>query len=176
MTPTRDPFELFMGAHEQIREALDTLQRLATISHGDTVSAQDRAAAQALVGFSERVIVPHHREEEHEFWPMVAHAEATAQERAVFTKLARRLQDDHQDLERRWAMVSGFMQELAAGRSARVDATELVELAQRYREHARLEDEVLVPLAQHLLRADDQNRLAVAVLLSRLPLAKWGMV
>jgi|GEM_PF-1273421 len=176
MTPARDPFELFMGAHDPIREALATLQQLATISAGDTVSAKDRGAAQGLVGFLERSILPHHREEEHEFWPLVARAEATAQERAVFTKLAQRLQDDHQDLERRWSAVTGFMQELAAGRSAQVNATALDELAQRYREHAKLEDELLVPLAQHLLRPGDQDRLAVAVLLSRLPLAKWGMV
>jgi hypothetical protein len=123
MTPARDPFELFMVAHDRIREALATLQHL-----------------------------------------------------AVFAKLAQRLQDDHQDLERRWSAFTGFMQELAAGRSAQVNATALDELAQRYREHAKLEDEVLVPLAQHLPRAGDQDRLAMAVLLSRLPLAKWGMV
>ncbi len=176
MTPSRDPFELFMGAHDEIREALASLQRLASIPAGDKPSAEERTAAQALASFLERSILPHHREEEREFWPLVARAEATAQERAIFAKLAQRLQDDHQDLERRWAVASASMQELAAGRSARVNATELVELAQRYLEHARLEDEVLVPLARHLLQPGDQHRLAVAVLLSRLPLAKWGMV
>ena len=38
------------------------------------------------------------------------------------------------------------------------------------------EDELLVPLARHLLSPTEQSRLAVSVLLSRLPAGKWGMV
>ncbi len=176
MNPTRDPFALFMGAHDEIREALSTLQRLATIKPGSSPSTGERAAAQKLTGFLEHCILPHHREEEHEFWPLVARAQATPEERAVFSKLALRLQSDHQDLERRWTAATDAMRDLAAGRSAHGNALELTELVERYLDHARLEDEVLVPLAQHLLAPSDQNRLAMAVLLSRLPLAKWGMV
>lgn len=176
MTTSRDPFALFLDAHDDIRVALATLQRLAALAPGAAPSAEDRAAARDLVGFLERRILPHHREEEREFWPLVGHAEATPDERAVFTRLAQRLQAEHQELEQRWAAVSVGLQELAGGRDAPVESGALAELAQRYREHATLEDEVLVPLARHLLAPTEQNRLAVSVLLSRLPAGKWGMV
>ncbi|WP_298825733.1 hypothetical protein [uncultured Piscinibacter sp.] len=57
-----------------------------------------------------------------------------------------------------------------------MDGAAVADLAQHYREHARLEDEVLVPLARHLLAPTEQDRLAVSVLLSRLTAGKWGMV
>lgn len=176
MTTPRDPFALFMGAHDDIRDALATLQRLANLAPGSTPSAEDRAAAQGLDGFLERSILPHHREEEREFWPLVARADTTPQERAAFTQLAQRLKAEHEELEQRWAAVAEGLHDLAAGRTAQVGGAALAELAQRYREHAQLEDEVLVPLARHLLTPGEQSRLAISVLLSRLPLAKWGMV
>lgn len=176
MTPFRDPFDLFMGAHDEIREALDVLQRLSTRTPGEPASAQDRAAAQDLVGFLEQGILPHHREEERELWPLVARADATADEHAAFVGLARRLQAEHEELEARWSAVGRSLRELAAGRTAGIDAAALAELAQRYREHAALEEDVLVPLARHLLAPDEQGRLAISLLLSRLPAGKWGMV
>lgn len=176
MTTFRDPFALFLEAHDDIRVALATLQRLAALAPGAPPSADERAAARGLAGFLERHILPHHREEEREFWPLVGRAEATPDERAAFIRLAQRLQSEHEELEQRWAVVSEALHELAAGRAARVDGAALVELAQRYREHAKLEDEVLVPLARHLLAPTEQDRLAVSVLLSRLPAGKWGMV
>lgn len=176
MTTLRDPFALFLDAHEDIRAALATLQRLSALTPDTPPTDQDRADAQGLAGFLERHILPHHREEEREFWPLVARADGTAEEREAVDRLARRLQAEHEELERRWADVAGGLRELTAGRATSIDGTALAELAQRYREHALLEDEVLVPLARHLLAPTEQNRLAVSVLLSRLPAGKWGMI
>lgn len=176
MNTSRDPFALFLDAHEDIRVALATLQRLSAVRPDARPTDQDRADAQGLAGFLERHILPHHREEEREFWPLVARAEGTPEEREAFNRLAQRLQAEHAELEHRWSAVASNLHELAAGRATSIDGTALAEFAQRYREHAMLEDEVLVPLARHLLAPTEQNRLAVSVLLSRLPAGKWGMV
>lgn len=176
MTIARDPFVLFLDAHEEIRSALATLQRLSALMPGTSPTDQDRNDAQGLAGFLERHILPHHREEERDFWPLVARADGTPEEREAVHRLAQRLQAEHQELEQRWTDVASGLRELAAGRATGINGTALAELAQRYREHAMLEDEVLVPLARHLLAPTEQNRLAVSVLLSRLPAGKWGMI
>lgn len=152
------------------------MQRLGDIAPGKQPTDDERAAAQRLVGCLERTILPHHREEEREFWPLVARAEATPEERIAFVRLAQQLQEEHVELERRWALQTDHLRQLAAGRLVSLDGAALQELAQRYRQHTQLEDDILVPLARHLLSPSEKTRMAVSVLLSRLPVGKWGMV
>jgi len=90
--------------------------------------------------------------------------------------LAQQLQEEHVELERRWALQTDHLRQLAAGRLVSLDGAALQELAQRYRQHTQLEDDILVPLARHLLSPSEKTRMAVSVLLSRLPVGKWGMV
>lgn len=175
-TVGRDPFELFMGSHTQIRDALAAMRRLADAGDTVTPDAEQRAMAEALLVCFEQVVLPHHREEEREFWPLASRARHDAAERAQFVDAATRLQHDHVDLEARWAALQPALASLARGRHTELPAADLGELAARYARHAAFEDEVLVPLARHLLSPTEQGRLAIAVLLSRLPAAKWGMV
>lgn len=176
MKPTRDPFALFLGAHDAIRHALAQLEQLAAWPAETPYGDEQRASARDLLGVFEQVIVPHHREEEREFWPLVARADATAEQRESVLGLAQRLQAEHEELERLWTQATRSLHGIAAGQREAVDAQALRRLVEAYRQHAQLEDEVLVPLARCLLSPDAQDRLAIAVLLSRLPAAKWGMV
>jgi hemerythrin-like domain-containing protein len=175
-TAERDPFELFMGSHTQIREALGAMRSLA--AGGDTLTPGpvQRGLAEQLIGCFDSVVLPHHREEEREFWPLASRARADPADHAHFVEAAARLQQEHVDLEARWAALQPVLAGVARGRHTELPAADLTELATRYARHAQFEDEVLVPLARHLLSPTDQSRLAISVLLSRLPAAKWGMV
>ncbi len=172
----RDPFALFMGAHEAIRAALSTMRTLAETGPDAAPTAATRAMATQLLDCFDRVVLPHHREEEREFWPMVTRLRHHSDDQARFIEAARRLQDEHGELEARWSRLQGPLQSLASGGAAHLPATALTELATQYSRHAQFEDELLVPLARHLLSPTEQSRLAVSVLLSRLPAGKWGMV
>lgn len=172
----RDPFELFMGAHTQIRAALATMRGLAEAGDHLTPTAEQRAMAEQLLRCFDTVVLPHHREEEREFWPLASRARSDPGDHARFVEAAARLQHEHVELESRWAALLPALANLAQGRPTDLPAGALTELATLYGDHAQFEDQVLVPLARHLLSPTEQGRLAVAVLLSRLPTGKWGMV
>lgn len=169
----RDPFELFMGSHERIRRALGTMRTLADAA---TPAAEVPGLARELLDCFDTVVLPHHREEEREFWPMLERARAAADEHAACVRAAERLRDEHTELEAMWRRLLPPLQALARGRAPPLPGAALAELAGRYAQHAQFEDEVLVPMARHLLSPTDQTRMAIAVLLSRLPAGKWGMV
>jgi hypothetical protein len=165
-----------MGAHEAIRAALTAMRALATAEPDAVPTAEQRAMAAQLLDCYEQVVLPHHREEEREFWPMVARIRNRSEDQTTFIQAARRLQDEHAELEARWAGVQDALRSLASGRAAPLPAAALTDLAAQYGRHAQFEDDLLVPLARHLLSTTEQSRLAVSVLLSRLPAGKWGMV
>ena len=172
----RDPFELFMGAHEPIRQALTTMRSLAASAGDAAPSADTQAMARQLLDCYDQVVLPHHREEEREFWPMVARLRLHSEDQARFVEAARRLQEEHAELEARWSGLQDGLSRLASGHGPALPASALTELAAQYSRHAQFEDELLVPLARHLLSPSEQSQLAVSVLLSRLPAGKWGMV
>lgn len=175
-THRRDPFELFMGSHTQIREALATMRGLAEAGDHLTPTVEQRAMAEQLLSCFDTVVLPHHREEEREFWPLVSCTRSDPDDHARFVEAAARLQHEHVELESRWAALLPALASLARGRPTDLPAGALGDLAALYGRHAQFEDEVLVPLARHLLSPTEQGRLAIAVLLSRLPAGKWGMV
>lgn len=175
-TTTRDPFELFMGAHTQIREALGAMRSLAAGGDSSAPDATQRGLAEQLIRCFDEVVLPHHREEEREFWPLASRARSDPKDHARFVDAAARLQQEHVDLEARWAALQPALVGVIRGRSTTLPVAELGVLATLYGQHAQFEDEVLVPLARHLMSPTEQSRLALAVLLSRLPVGKWGMV
>lgn len=174
-TDQRDPFELFMGSHTRIREALGAMRSLAAGADAAPGPVQ-RGLAEQLITCFDSVVLPHHREEEREFWPLASRVRGDPDDHARFVEAAVRLQHEHVDLEARWAALQPALASVARGQATALPVAELGELATLYAQHAQFEDEVLVPLARHLLSPTDQSRLAIAVLLSRLPVAKWGMV
>jgi hemerythrin-like domain-containing protein len=165
-----------MGSHTQIRAALVAMRTLAEAGERLTPTAEQRALAEQLLSCFDTVVLPHHREEEREFWPLASGARKDPEDHARFVEAAARLQREHVELESRWAALQPALKSLARGRDTPLPTRALGELATLYAQHAQFEDEVLVPLARHLLSPTEQGRLAIAVLLSRLPAAKWGMV
>ena len=172
----RDAIALFSGAHDEIRKGLESMRELASAAGADAPSPRVRELARGVLHCFERVVLPHHREEERELWPMIHRAKPAPEELARFVEVVTRLQDEHAELERRWAKFELPLRALADGRHAALDAAELRALAGLYAAHAKLEDEVVVPLADALMNPGQKDRLAVSVLLSRLPVGKGGMV
>lgn len=173
----RDAIALFTGSHDEIRRGLDAMRELASTSEVAPASSSVRELlARAVLHCFERVVLPHHREEERELWPMIHRAKPDPDELARFVEVVSRLQDEHAELERRWARFELPLRALADGRSAKLDVDELRALADLYTQHVQLEDEVIVPMADLLMKPDQKTRLAISVLLSRLPVGKGGMV
>lgn len=130
------------------------------------VAAADRAreTAAATVELFERVVLPHHAEEESELFPAVLRS-ATDAERETVRAIAARLTAEHRAVEAQWKQLEPALRRVARGQPARLDTPALAALTGAYLEHARSEEADYLPLAASILRRDGNHMAALAVAL-----------
>lgn len=129
---------------------LAQLRQLQQARERGRLDSPGRAAVWQAVGFFDRVMAEHHREEEEELFPAVQAASRGAQrERAI--ALACRLTEKHRRLESLWALLSPRLQRLTHDPTAAVAVTELEPFVRAVKTHARLEESAYLPLACEVL-------------------------
>lgn len=147
------PFELLTACHERVHRMLRLLDRLRQHLADQGWDAQAAEAARDVMRYFDLAAPLHHEDEElHVFPPLLAQGDAAV------CAVVRRLQADHQAMERAWPPARALLQGVAQAGSREAwsgwDAAALQTLADfqgRYGEHIRLEEELVYPAAQGVL-------------------------
>lgn len=149
--PTTDknaPLQDFSQCHAGILGKLDMLSQLPALLEPAT---RARIIAASALEFFREAIFEHHLDEERELFPAVlASAEKGAEAERV-QALARRLTDEHRELEAAWKRLEPGLKRVAKGQSSELDVTDIEDLIRRYRAHAEFEEVEYLPLSQAIL-------------------------
>ncbi|MCK2126505.1 hemerythrin domain-containing protein [Thauera aromatica] len=149
--PTTDknaPLQDFSQCHAGILGKLDMLSQLPALLEPAT---RARIIAASALEFFREAIFEHHLDEERELFPAVlASAEKGAEAERV-QALARRLTDEHRELEAAWKRLEPGLKRVAKGQDSELDVTDIEDLIRRYRAHAEFEEVEYLPLSQAIL-------------------------
>jgi len=142
------PVQDFSNCHAGILKKLDQLGELPALL---APAARAREIAAAALEFFREAIFEHHLDEERELFPAVlASAEKGAEHDRVKT-LAKRLTDEHRELEATWKRIEPELKRVAKGHESHLDVDEVERLVSRYRAHAQFEEAEFLPLSQAIL-------------------------
>lgn len=153
-----EPLPRFRGSHDTILGGLEGLRELPGLAEA---LARARATAQAVLALFEQQVVSHHVDEEEDLFTAVLRSARGTADEARADVLVSRLTSEHRAIERMWSALRPVVGAVAAGkvRPAPGFAGDVAELVDLYHAHARLEEEVFLPLADRIL-ARDPNHLA----------------
>lgn len=143
------PFEMLQACHERVQRMLSLLSRLREHVRSHGADEQARQAARDVMRYFDQAAPKHHQDEEIHVFPAVL-----AQGDPDRIVLVRRLQQDHLQMESRWAAARILLSALAAGEvQALVQADEdvLDAFAGLYASHIEAEEQVVYPAAQAVL-------------------------
>lgn len=157
------PFEMLQACHERVQRMLALLQRLREHLPGHGADADARQAARDVMRYFDQAAPQHHRDEElHVFPPLRAQGDPTT------LVLVGRLQQDHLQMESRWAAARSVLGALADGELAAFapahEAT-LDAFTGLYADHITAEEQLAYPAAEALL--DAQGLAAMGAEMSR---------
>ncbi len=158
----QEPIRQFRGSHDHILGGLRELRDLPELA--DALQ-RARAAAAATLDLFDHVVLGHHADEEQELFVSVLRSCADAHESPRVRELVDQLTAEHRRIESSWARLRPAVAATAAGKPHR-DATfgdEVRALVDLYRAHARLEEEVFLPLADQVLGRDPNHLAALDV-------------
>ncbi|MFO8004340.1 hemerythrin domain-containing protein [Thioalkalivibrio sp.] len=156
-----DPLGVLRACHRRIAERLDLLERLPEYVelHGADASAQ--SAAQRVLNYFDRAAGNHHEDEEADLFPMLRRAKGRQGWDDAVPAALEQLTAEHERLARRWAQIRPSLASLARGEHTATLSTEA--LVRDYRAHMAVEDELILPVAAHVLDHGQLQRLGVAM-------------
>jgi hemerythrin-like domain-containing protein len=160
------PLEMLDACHARIRKQCSTLLRLK--AHVATSGADEaaRAAARSVLRYFDTAARDHHADEEQDLFPAMLESMAGS-DPVCIQQLIDRLTSDHRELERLWRSVRTWLVAIEAGQQPASLPTEIGSFVDTYEQHAKLEDEELLPMAKRLLGAEDLDRIGRAMRLRR---------
>lgn len=156
-----DPLGVLRACHRRIAERLDLLERLPEYleTHGPDTAAQ--SAAQRVLNYFERAAGHHHADEEEDLFPILREARGRPGWDDRLMAVLEELEVEHQRLAWRWARVQPSLVAIARGK--RGPALRPEALIQAYHAHMKVEDEVILPLADLLLNPPELQRMGAAM-------------
>lgn len=147
------PLDNFSNCHQGIMARLDAFAELPAMA-----ASTPRASvlAKDTIGFFRSAVIDHHHEEEKELFPAVLAASELGAEFDRLRAMVDALTAEHRAIESLWAALEPAVSQLAQGHpAAAVDAAAVQTLVDKYRAHARLEEESFLPLAAQILGRRD---------------------
>lgn len=152
MNATIDPTLRFLGAHSELLVTLTHLSLFAKTFNMLTPEQQSINAAQFLdplsTGFPE-----HHADEEKSLFPEMQRL-ARGRELEMVVSMSNRLTREHRAIESAWQQVEQGLQALTRSDGPAPDPRACNALLDRYRQHAKFEETVVLPLADKLFGRD----------------------
>lgn len=155
-----EPLWRFCGSHVEIGDGLQRLGELPALA--DALRRAREGAAAALKLFQEQV-VGHHVDEERELFVAVTRSACGTDDEARVDALVSRLVSEHRAIERLWCRIRPSVLAVSAGKPP-ADANfaaDVADLLAMYGEHARMEEEVFLPLADRILSRNPDHLAAL---------------
>lgn len=154
------PVKEFHGSHEHIIEGLHSLEKLPELA---VALERARLVAHATLTLFDKVVHDHHMDEEQELFVHVQKSCKDIKEGHRVEDLVRHLAGDHRRIEKMWLKLRPAVAKTAEGKvhgmpDFQQDVAKLVEI---YLEHAQLEEEVFLPLADAILTRDGNHMAAL---------------
>lgn len=143
-----EPVQDFSLCHAAILKRLDVLNELPALL---APAARAREIAAGALEFFCEAIFEHHLDEERELFPAVLASAEKGVERDHVQALAKRLTEEHRELESAWKRLEAELKRVARGQDNHLDVAELERFVARYRAHAQFEEAEFLPLAQTIL-------------------------
>ncbi len=142
-----DPIALLLACHDRVRHYAGLALKLAEYLPGHGADKEARDAASAILRYFDFAAALHHQDEEEDLFPLLAaRGDETLRQLAGVTMFA-----EHEELATLWLQLRGFLQAIAAGKSAELPLDLAREFSLRYPEHALVEDRQIYPHAASLL-------------------------
>ncbi len=156
------PLAMLAECHRRVERQCATLARL-----GPHLSAHgsDAAAAQAAVAvmrYFDLAAPNHHADEEDDLFPALIESMAGS-DAVCLREMIAGLEADHRELERRWAVLRGTLQAVAAGERATLSSDDVQAFADLYARHIAREEGELLPMAERLIDAAELERIGAAM-------------
>jgi hemerythrin-like domain-containing protein len=126
-------------------------------------AARARRIAAELLEFFRDAVYEHHAEEERELFPAVLASATEGAERDKVQSLVNTLSAEHRRVEAAWHRLEPRLKAVAKGRDAQIDGAEVNALINAYLAHARLEEEVFLPLSQNILGRNSNHLAALGL-------------
>lgn len=159
-TDTEAPVHHFSNCHVGIFAELSRLGQLPDLLGP---AAMARRIAQQSLEFFSKGMYTHHSEEEKDLFPAVHSSAQPGEERMQVDALIAQLVQDHRALEKLWESLESGLHKVAKGQDSALDHEALQALVQRYRAHARLEEQQFLPLAETILGRNSNHMAALGL-------------
>ena len=157
------PIRKFSGSHDGILHGLQDLSELPALAQA---MERARAKAAAILELFDKVVLVHHADEEQELFVSVQRSCRDAREAAHVQTMVDRLKSEHRRIEALYAKIRPALVHTAAGKVHSPSFAQEVEtLVRLYREHARMEEEVFLPLADEILARNANHMAALDIAL-----------
>lgn len=150
-----DPLTNFSHCHEGIISHLDSFGTLPKMLEA---AKQTSVIADETLKFFRVAVFDHHSEEEKDLFPAVLSAASKGAEHATVKQMVDALVAEHREIEAIWRALEPAVANLAKGRlTTDFDGAAVTRLVQKYRAHARLEEERFLPMAEQILGRQDKK-------------------
>ncbi|OOC10882.1 MULTISPECIES: hemerythrin domain-containing protein [Thioalkalivibrio] len=155
------PLEVLRTCHRRLLACLERLEHLHAHvpEHGADATAQ--AAAQRLLHYFYSAAPHHHADEYEDLFPRLKRLGDHPASHPQLPAWLDSLTADHEALERVWARLEPDLLDIAEGRPASLAGAP--EWVARYRRHLSLKEQAVLPLAEHLLDADQCRAIGEAM-------------
>lgn len=157
---TEAPIGHFSHCHVGILSQLSRMNELPALM---APAALARKTAEQSIAFFSKAMYVHHQEEEQELFPAVRSSAHAGPERLRVDSLIVQLTSGHRELEALWESLSPGLHKVAKGQDTTLDESALTRLVQQYRQHALLEENEFLPLAETILGRNSNHMAALGV-------------
>ncbi len=159
-TPGHTPIDDFSQCHVGIISHLHSLGELPALL---APARQARLVATETLKFFRDAVYEHHAEEERELFPAVLASADKGEERDRVQSLVNTLTAEHRKVESAWTKLEPKLKAVAKGHEADIDGAEISTLVDTYLAHARLEEDVFLPLSQTILGRNSNHMAALGM-------------
>ena len=152
-----DPLGMLLGCHRRIEKKIGTLKRLCAHLSTKGMDAEASAAAQAVLRYFDTAGAMHHRDEDHDLFPLLR-VRAGELERVEVAAVIDELEREHHTMEGQWQRLRERLLRVAEG-AANLDTEDVTRFAWLYRRHMEQESAAVMPFAREALRDDEREAL-----------------
>lgn len=156
-----EPLELLHACHQRIRNTLEILERLHVHLAGGGSPEDAALAAQRVLKYFREAAPLHHADEENDLFPRLRaycdHADADAR----LVDWLDALTAAHAPLEAGWERLAPALERVVNGKPAALPASD--DWVHAYRAHLEMEENLILPLAEHLLTPAERAVIGAAM-------------